>query len=69
VWKETDLKPHRLERHLASNDPQFEEKAAAILGLYLHPPQHAAVFRVDEKSAISGAGPQGSPAAALSGAR
>ena len=28
VWKEADLKPHRLERYLASNDPQFEEKAA-----------------------------------------
>ena len=33
IWKEADLKPHRLERYLASNDPQFEEKAAAILGL------------------------------------
>jgi transposase len=52
VWKEADLKPHRLERYLASNDPQFEQKAAAIIGLYLHPPQHAAVFCVDEKSAI-----------------
>ena len=31
---------------------QFEEKAAAIIGLYLHPPPNAAVFRVDEKSAI-----------------
>lgn len=52
VWKEADLKPHRLERYLASNDPAFEQKAAAIIGLYLKPPQHAAVFCVDEKSAI-----------------
>lgn len=37
---------------MASNDPQFEQKAAAILGLYLHPPHNAAVFCVDEKSAI-----------------
>ena len=37
---------------MASNDPQFEEKAADIIGLYLNPPQHAAVFCVDEKSAI-----------------
>ena len=29
IWKEADLKPHRLERYMASNDPQFEEKAAA----------------------------------------
>jgi hypothetical protein len=41
---EADLKPHRLERYLASNDPQFEEKAAAIIGLYLNPPKNAAVF-------------------------
>jgi transposase len=52
IWKEADLKPHRLERYLASTDPQFEEKAAAIIGLYLNPPQNAAVFCVDEKSAI-----------------
>ena len=52
IWKEADLKPHRLDRYMASNDPQFEEKAAAIIGLYLHPPQNAAVFCVDEKSAI-----------------
>ena len=52
IWKEADLKPHRLERYMASNDPQFEEKAAAIIGLYLQPPQNAAVFCVDEKSAI-----------------
>jgi hypothetical protein len=52
IWKEADLKPHRLERYMASSDPQFEEKAAAIIGLYLNPPQNAAVFCVDEKSAI-----------------
>jgi transposase len=52
IWKEADLKPHRLERYMASNDPQFEKKAAEIIGLYLNPPQNAAVFCVDEKSAI-----------------
>jgi transposase len=52
VWREADLKPHRLDRYMASNDPQFEHKAADIIGLYLQPPQHAAVFCVDEKSAI-----------------
>jgi transposase len=52
VWQEAGLKPHRLERYRASDDPQFEAKAADILGLYLHPPQHAAVFCVDEKTAI-----------------
>ena len=52
IWKEADLKPHRLDRYMASNDPQFEQKAAAIIGLYLNPQQNAAVFCVDEKSAI-----------------
>lgn len=35
-----------------SADPLFEEKAADIIGLYLKPPQHAAVFCLDEKTAI-----------------
>jgi len=37
---------------MASYDPEFEAKAADILGLYVNPPQHAAVFCVDKKSAI-----------------
>jgi transposase len=52
IWKQAKLKPHRLERYMASNDAEFEQKAADIIGLYLHPPQHAAVFCVDEKTAI-----------------
>src|SRR5579859_4158468 len=52
VWREAELKPHRLDRYMTSDDPQFEQKAAQIIGLYLNPPQHAAVFCVDEKSAI-----------------
>ena len=52
IWHKAGLKPHRLERYMASDDPDFERKAADIIGLYLNPPQHAAVFCVDEKSAI-----------------
>ncbi len=52
VWERAGLKPHRLERYVRSNDPNFEEKAAEIIGLYLKPPQHAAVFCVDEKTSI-----------------
>ena len=52
VWAKRGLKPHRLERYMASNDPEFEAKAADIIGLYIHPPAHAAVFCVDEKTAI-----------------
>jgi transposase len=52
IWAKHGLKPHRLEGYIASNDPDFETKAADIIGLYLNPPQHAAVFCVDEKTAI-----------------
>ena len=52
VWRETDLRPHRLARYMASTDPDFETKAADIIGLYLDPPRHAAIFCLDEKTAI-----------------
>jgi transposase len=52
VWAKHGLKPHRLDRYMASDDPQFEAKAADVIGLYLNPPAHAAVFCVDEKTAI-----------------
>jgi transposase len=52
IWAKHGLKPHRLEGYIASNDPDFETKAAEVIGLYLNPPQHAAVFCVDEKTAI-----------------
>jgi transposase len=52
VWQRAGLKPHRLERDMASNDPDFETKAADIIGLYMNPPRHAAVFCVEEKTAI-----------------
>jgi transposase/AraC-like DNA-binding protein len=52
ILSQARLKPHRLERYLASADPYFEGKAADIIGLYVDPPQHAAVFCVDEKTAI-----------------
>jgi hypothetical protein len=35
---------HRLRRYVSSNDPEFEEKAADIVGLCLKPPVNAAVF-------------------------
>ena len=40
AWKRAGLQPHRLERYLRSTDPDFEHKAAEIIGLYLDPPQH-----------------------------
>src|SRR5260221_235160 len=52
VWRQFGLQPHRSRSYMVSDDPEFEEKAADIIGLYLKPPVHAAVFCVDEKSAI-----------------
>jgi len=52
IWAKHGIKPHLLKGYLASNDPDFETKAADVIGLYLNPPQHAAVFCVDEKTAI-----------------
>jgi transposase len=52
VWRKHALSPQRLDRYMASDDPDFEKKAADVIGLYLNPPAHAAVFCVDEKSHI-----------------
>jgi hypothetical protein len=52
IWVKHALRPHRLEGHLASNDPDFEAKATDVISLSLHLPQHAVVFCVDEKTAI-----------------
>jgi transposase len=52
IWRRAGLQPHRRETYMASPDPDFETKAADIIGLYLHPPQHAVVLAVDEKTNI-----------------
>ncbi len=52
ILSQADIRPHRLARYMASDDPDFETKAADVIGLYIAPPQHAAVFCVDEKTAI-----------------
>lgn len=50
IWRDNGLKPHRTETFKLSNDPEFEAKLVDIIGLYSHPPAHAVVFSVDEKS-------------------
>ena len=52
IWRAHGLKPHRVETFKISNDPAFAEKLEDIVGLYLHPPEHALVLCVDEKSQI-----------------
>jgi transposase len=52
VWRAHGLKPHLSRTFKVSNDPQFGEKLADVVGLYLNPPEHAIVLSVDEKSQI-----------------
>ena len=52
IWKAHKLAPHRLRTFKKSNDPAFAEKVEDIVGLYMHPPAHAVVLSIDEKSQI-----------------
>lgn len=52
IWAKHGIKPHRLEGYITSNDPDFETKAADVIGWYLNPPQNTVVFSVDEKTAF-----------------
>lgn len=36
VWARHGLTPHRLERYMASDDPDFERKAADVIGVIGH---------------------------------
>ena len=61
--KAFELKPHRQDGFKLSNDPQFVEKVYDVIGLYLNPPEAAAVLCVDEKHTSAGFGevPTGVP--------
>ena len=50
VWRAHGLKPHLIERFKVSNDQRFEQKLVDIVGLYMNPPERAAVLCCDEKS-------------------
>src|SRR6516164_6818460 len=55
VWRVLRQHSISLERRRSwciSTDPYFAQKAADIVGLYLHPPQNAIVLCVDEKPHI-----------------
>jgi transposase len=52
IWRAHGLKPHLSRTFKVSNDPEFAEKLADVVGLYLNPPEHAIVLSVDEKSQI-----------------
>ena len=52
IWHAFGLQPHRTETFKLSTDPLLIEMVRDIVGLYMHPPMHAVVFCVDEKSQI-----------------
>jgi transposase len=53
ILAEGAIKPHKTRYWCGkSPDPEFEEKQAAIIGLYMEPPDNALVLCVDEKSQI-----------------
>jgi transposase len=52
IWHAFGLQPHRTDTFKLSPDPLLIEKVRDIVGLYVHPPEHALVFCVDQKSQI-----------------
>ena len=52
IWRAFGLQPHRSDTFKLSPDPLLVEKVRDIAGLYIHPPDHALVLCVDEKSQI-----------------
>lgn len=55
VWRVLQRHGIQLQRRRSwcvSTDPQFAQKAADIVGLYLDPPENAVVISVDEKPSI-----------------
>ena len=52
IWRAFGLQPHHVESFKLSTDPFLVKKVRDIVGLYLDPPERAAVLCVDEKSQI-----------------
>lgn len=52
LWRDNKLRPHRQGTFKISKDPEFADKVADIVGLYLEPPGGAVVLSVDEKTQI-----------------
>src|SRR4029078_7608766 len=50
VWREAELKPWQAGTFKLSRDPEFAEKVADVVGLYLDPPGGAVVLSIDEET-------------------
>lgn len=52
MWSAYGLTPSRIDTFKLSNDPLFVEKLFDVVGVYLDPPERAAVFAFDEKTQV-----------------
>jgi transposase len=52
ILRAQGVKPHLVRTYKVSRDPAFAAKVTDVVGLYLHPPEHAIVLSVDEKTSI-----------------
>lgn len=52
IWRAFGLKPWQQDSFKVSPDPDLIEKVRDLVGLYMNPPEAAAVFAVDEKPQI-----------------
>jgi transposase len=52
IWRAFGLKPWQEDSFKVSPDPDLVEKVRDLVGLYMNPPDAAAVFAVDEKPQI-----------------
>lgn len=52
ILNNADLRPHRVQGWMHSQDPEFRAKATHICSLYMNPPRGAVVLCVDEKTGM-----------------
>jgi transposase len=58
ILRQAEIKPHLLEQWVITDfaQPEFEERAGEICGLYLDPPENTLVVSIDEKTGIQAKG-------------
>jgi transposase len=52
VLRRHEIKPHLVRTYKVSRDPDLAAKVKDVVGMYLHPPEHAVVLSVDKKTSI-----------------
>ena len=52
IWRAHGLQPHRVDTFRRSRDPDFVKTLRDVVGVYLHPPDKALVFCVEEQPQV-----------------